>query len=105
MTEIHLYGKLRVYAGGENSAIDNVIRIKPGLDDTIGSLLSRAGIPAGEIFHIFFNFKLLATRNTMAGCLGYQQAREDPHNWDLNIAVSDGDRLGIFGRDMSALVV
>ena len=41
----------------------------------------------------------------MARWMGYQQVRKDPFNWDLNVAVKPSDRIGLFGRDMAALVV
>jgi hypothetical protein len=41
----------------------------------------------------------------MANWLGYQQVRESPFDWDLKVPVKDGDRIGLFGEDMAALVV
>jgi hypothetical protein len=48
---------------------------------------------------------LLAARSGMASMVGYQQVRENPYNWDLNVIVNPLDRIGLFGRDMAALVV
>jgi hypothetical protein len=31
--------------------------------------------------------------------------RSNPFDWDLDIPVKAGDRIGLFGRDMSALVI
>jgi hypothetical protein len=31
------------------------------------------------------------------------QSEPDPSDWDLQVAVGDGDRLGLFGRDMAIL--
>jgi hypothetical protein len=41
----------------------------------------------------------------MASMVGYRQVRGNPYNWDLNVAVNHSDRIGLFGRDMAALVV
>ncbi|GAF90851.1 unnamed protein product [marine sediment metagenome] len=105
MVEIHLYGKLRLYAGNLDTAKEHVISISPQTDETIESLLARMEISAQDIYSIFLNGKLLATRSGMARWMGYQQIRNNPFDWDLNIAVSSGDRIGLFGRDMAALVI
>jgi hypothetical protein len=41
----------------------------------------------------------------MASMVGYPQVRGNPYNWDLNVALKTADRIGLFGRDMAALVV
>jgi len=105
MVEIHLYGKLRRHAPGSSPSKDSVIIVDPIEDKTIEMLLERVGIGVDEIYHIFLNSKLLATHNTMANWLGYQQVRESPFDWDLKVPVKDGDRIGLFGEDMAALVV
>lgn len=105
MVEIHLYGKLRRYAGNLDTAKEHVISISPQTDETIESLLARMEISAKDIYSIFLNGKLLAARSGMARWMGYQQIRSNPFDWDLNIAVSSGDRIGLFGRDMAALVI
>jgi hypothetical protein len=105
MAEIHLYGKLRRYAQDNQSERGNVIRVSPGFDETLDKLLARLEIPVGEIYSVFFNSKLLATRTAMASWIGYRQVRANPFDWNLNVTVLSGDRIGLFGRDMSALVV
>ena len=105
MAEIHLYGKLRRHAQDIQSHHGNVIRVSPGDDETLQMLLARLEIPVDEIYSIFFNSKLLATRTAMASWIGYRQVRADPFDWNLNVAVLPADRIGLFGRDMSALVV
>ncbi|UCE53075.1 MAG: hypothetical protein JSV31_28105 [Desulfobacterales bacterium] len=105
MVEIHLYGKLRRYAKNTKAAEDYVIKISPQADDTVESLLSRTGITSEDIYSIFLNRKLLAARSGMARWIGYRQVRSNPFNWDLNVAVKSGDRIGLFGRDMAALVI
>jgi hypothetical protein len=103
MIEIHLYGKLRGYAKSLQPAPHGVIMLEPRPDETIASLLAHMGIPREEINHIFFNAKLLATRNKMASFLGYQQVGSSLSDWDLNVRVDKGDRIGLFGTDMAIL--
>lgn len=105
MVEIHLYGRLRRYAQQAGGNPDNIIRLAPKPDETVETLLKRVGIEDDKIFHIFLNGKLLATRNTLAIWLRYQQIRSNPHDWNTNFPVSDGDRIGLFGHDMASLVV
>jgi hypothetical protein len=105
MAEIHLYGRLRRYAQDNQSDRGSVIRVPTGTDETLQMLLARLEIPVAEIYSIFFNSKLLAARSKMASWIGYRQVRTDPFDWNLNVPVQPADRIGIFGRDMSALVV
>ncbi len=103
MIEIHVYGKLRSYARDPRRGRNSVITLAPGRDETIASLLGHVGIPIDEINHIFFNSKLLASRTSTAPYMGYQQSRSNLLDWDLSIPVGDGDRIGLFGRDMPVL--
>jgi hypothetical protein len=102
MVEIHLYGKLRQHRScrpGQDCVV--LADHQPG--ETIASLLASMGIPIDELNHVFFNAKLLSTRNRMAAYFGYPQLRSDLSDWDLSIPVGDGDRLGLFGTDMTML--
>ncbi len=105
MAEIHLYGKLRRYAQNVETGRKTVIRISPVSGETLQMLLSRLEIPVDDIYSIFFNSKLLATRSGMATWIGHRQVRTDPFDWNLEVAVKPADRIGLFGRDMSALVI
>jgi hypothetical protein len=105
MVEIRIFGKLRRYVQDIPTGNDNVIRVAPETGDTLEALLTRLDIPVEEIYSIFVNSKLLAARSGMASMVGYRQVRANPYNWDLNIPVNPGDRIGLFGRDMAALVV
>ena len=102
MADIHLYGKLRRFA---DKNPDNIIRVTPESNETVEMLLNRIGIPLEDIYSIFYNSKLLAARSGMASWIGYQQVRSSPFDWDLSITVQSSDRIGLFGRDMAALVV
>jgi hypothetical protein len=105
MAEIHVYGKLRRCAQDVHGYRNGVIRPEIMPDDTVKSLLTRLGISGDEIYTIFFNHKLLAARSKMAMWIGHQQVGPAPNDWNLDIPVQSGDRIGLFGRDMSALVV
>ena len=102
MVKIRLYGKLRRYAQDNP---DSIIRVSPESNETLEILLNRLGIPLDDIYSIFYNSKLLATRSGMASWIGYQQVRSNPFDWDLSLTLQPSDRIGLFGRDMAALVV
>ena len=103
MVEIHLYGKLRRHAQHCRPAEDCVIMYIDGAGDTLGSVLADTGIPVDEINHIFVNARLYASRNRMAPFYGYRQTGSDLSTWDLSFPVEGGDRIGLFGQDMSIL--
>jgi len=103
MVEIHLYGKLRHHNHSSQSGKGGVIVFEPRSEETIASLLEQVEIPVDEINHIFFNSKLLATRTKMASFMGFRQAGSSLSDWDLDISVDNGDRIGLFGRDMAVL--
>lgn len=105
MVEIHVYGKLRRYVKESEALQGNVMKVAPKSDETLEQLLARVGIPLDEIYNIFFNSKLLATHSPMAHWMRYQQVHANPLEWRLDIAVKAGDRIGLFGRDMAALVI
>lgn len=105
MVEIHLYGKLRRYAPDARADRDCVIWLSPRAGETVQAIVGRMGIPLEELYHVFLNGSLLSTRNSMAPWLQYPQARENVWDWGAAIEVKAGDRLGLFGVDMAALVV
>jgi hypothetical protein len=104
MIEIRLYGKLRDAA--LNASIQKgVIRLQPWPQATVATLLETLGFAGDEIYTIFLNHRLLATRSNLARWMGYQMACPDPLDWNLQVPVKAGDRIGLFGRDMAALIV
>ncbi len=105
MIEIHLYGKLRKRYGNGNHLEGNILKLAPEPGETMASVFKRTGISIQDVYSLFLNARLHATRSNMVRWLGYQQTEGDPLSWDLNIRVSSGDRIGVFGRDMAALVV
>ena len=105
MIKIHLYGKLRRYASNDSPSGNSVIELEAIESETLQMLLERVGISVGELYTIFINSKLLTSRTKIAPYLGYQQVcDENCQGWDLTVLISDGDRLGLFGPDMPALV-
>ena len=105
MVDIRIFGKLRRFVKEPEAGQDNLMRIAPEPEETLEKLLARIGIPLDEIYTIFLNSRLLATRSLMAYRMGYQQVHENPLDWNLEVALKAGDRIGLFGRDMAALVV
>ena len=103
--DIRLYGKLRHFVKEPETGHDNLMRISPQPGETLVQLLARLEIPLEDIYTIFLNSKLLASRSLMAYRMGFQQVNEDPLDWNLEIVVETGDRIGLFGRDMAALVI
>lgn len=103
MVEIHLYGRLRRYAENGRPTRNVVVVFEPGARETLNSLLARAGIPVEEINHIFFNGNLLVSRTKAASYMGFAQAGSELSDWDLNVPVDNGDRIGLFGSDMAVL--
>ncbi len=107
MVEIRLYGKLRRFGPDPRGDRETVVHLELRPGETVGGALARLGIPPEEIAHIFLNGALLTTCNSMAPWLRYQRVREDVPTCAPNLdhPLRDGDRLGLFGRDMAMLVV
>jgi hypothetical protein len=103
--EVHVYGALARRLSERSARHERVIHIEPCPDETLGSLLMRLDIRIEELATVFLNGSLVATRNAMAPWLRYPQARDDVWDWDADVALSPGDRVGLFGDDMALLVV
>lgn len=105
MIEIRIYGKLRQQSTIREIWETGISHMAPDPNETLASLLVRTGITADQAHTIFLNAKLLAARSNMARWLRYQEATDNPLDWNLDIGLKSGDRVGVFGRDMAALVV
>lgn len=101
MVEVHLYGELRRHAPDSRASDESVVRLEPQPEETVRTAMERVGVSPGEVYHIFLNGAILSTQNSMAPWLKYQQAQGE--GWDTRL--HDGDRLGLFARDMALLVV
>ncbi len=105
MIEVYVYGRLRQRLGARCGGVDCVIHVAPEADETLASLLAKLGVAGADLAHVFLNGNLVQTQNTMAPWLGYRQARADVWGGSLEVAIAPGDRVGLFGEDMAALVV
>lgn len=106
MVSIHLYGKLRRFAPDKSAAGNSILQVTTRENETLISLLERVGIEPDELHTIFLNSKLLTTRVRIAPYLGYQQVNEENClEWELTVVIKDGDRLGLFGADVSGLII
>ena len=104
MIKLNLYGKLRRFAPAPGTIGVSSLEIPLQTNDTVASILAQLGIGPGQIYTVFVNSRLLATRNKMATIVEMSQVDPDPHAWDLNLPLHTGDRLGVFGKDMAILV-
>ncbi len=106
MLEVRLYGNLRRYATDPTPTRDTVVRLPTSGGETVGSVLAQIGIAADEVGNIFVNGRLLP-RSGYPILLGYPLAAERPLSSEryLDTAVGKDDRLGIFPRNMSSVVV
>jgi hypothetical protein len=105
MIEIRLYGKLRQQSSINEIRETGILHLTPESGETLNSLLGRIRINTEDAHSIFLNAKLLAARSNMARWLRYQETTNNPLDWNLDVPLNSGDRVGIFGRDMAALVV
>ncbi len=76
--EVHLYGRLR-RGGDEENGTRLTVTVEEGA--TIGDVLKRLGLSTEEVSHLFLNFQYSGLGRT----------------------VKEGDRLGVFPREMSLI--
>jgi hypothetical protein len=105
MIEIRLYGKLRRQSAIKELRKTGILHLSPDSGETLNSLLGRIGINVDDVHSIFLNAKLMAARSNMARWLRYQGGGGNPLDWKIDVPLNSGDRVGVFGRDMAALVV
>jgi hypothetical protein len=83
--EVRLYGRLRRYAGGEDPREETLVRLPLVEGETLEGALGRVGIDARqEVSHLFVNGSLCR---------------------DWSRTPREGDRLGVFPKDMGLLYV
>jgi hypothetical protein len=106
LIEVRLFGDLWRYAGDPNVKAGTAIYLPEGESQTIGHVLSILGIRPDEIGNIFINGRLLP-RSVYPITLGYALAADRPLVLEeyLQSPVEVGDRIGIFSRKMSSVVV
>jgi hypothetical protein len=104
--EIHLFGHLREYATDPLPGPGTVVRIANSENRTVGQMLSELGIEPAKVGNLFLNGRLLP-RSTYPMLLGYPLAASETLTVEeyLDTRIKEGDRVGIFPRDMSSVVV
>jgi len=107
MIEVYLYGQLRLHAADPRPDRESVVRLELQRGETVMTALERVGILTSDVCHVFLNGALISTHNSMAPWLEYPQAASGRlgAGSGLEMALQDGDRLGLFARDMMMLVV
>lgn len=85
MIEVRLYGVLRRYAENKEVTGDSIVYVPVEEGDTVQDVLRRIGINPQEVSNIFINGTYSRTA--------------------LGSEVKDGDRLGVFPKNMGLLYV
>lgn len=106
MIEVRLFGELRRYASQSRSGPETVIHLPANGSETVGQIFAQLGIDPAEVGNLFLNGRLLP-RSTYPVLLGYPLAADRPlsPNDYLKTSVHADDRVGIFPRNMAAVVV
>ncbi|MGQ9598261.1 MAG: MoaD/ThiS family protein [Anaerolineae bacterium] len=106
MIEVRLFGHLRQRVAGSTPSTDTVVYLPAIGGETIGQVLAQIGVDPAEVGNVFVNGRLLP-RSVYPMTLGYLLAAQGPLALEEYLAtpVRSGDRLGIFPRTMSAVVV
>ncbi len=106
MIEVRLFGHLRRYVPGSTPVSDTVLYLPVDSARTVGQVFTQVGIEPTEVGNVFINGRLLP-RSLYPITLGYPLAAEGPLTPEkyLDAPVRPGDRVGIFPRNMSAVVV
>jgi molybdopterin converting factor small subunit len=96
MIEVRLFGTLRQYAAESKAAHETVIHLPANGGETVGQVLAQVGIDLAQVGNMFLNGRLLPRSKypILLSPDGY-----------LSTGVQAGDRLGIFPRNMGAVVV
>ena len=106
MVEVRLFGDLWRYAGDPTVKAGTAVFLPGAEARTVGHVLRTLGIDFDEIGNVFINGRLLP-RSVYPMTLGYALAADRPLIMEeyLQSPVEAGDRIGIFPRKMSAVVV
>ena len=105
MIEVRLYGEFRQY-NTSNQPSGTAIYLPANTGETVGQILAFFGIAPESVGNVFLNGRLMP-RSAYPIALGYQLTSQVPLTPDAlwNTRVRSGDRLGLFPRAMSAVVV
>jgi len=105
MIEVHFYGQLRRLAEDPRPNAVSLRRLPVEKAPTVAALLEHLGIAPAELGHVFLNRRLLFTCSSMALWLQYPEVRVPAGRAPLETPLGAGDRVALFGQDMSLLVV
>ena len=105
MIEVRLFGELR-HHDIRNQPSGTAISLPAGTGKTLGEILAHFGIEPEAVSNVFLNGRLVP-RSVYPITLGYPLTSQVPLGDDAfwNTVVRSGDRLGLFPRTMSAVVV
>ena len=105
MIEVRLFGEFRHY-NASNQPSGTAIYLPANTGETVGQILAHFGITPESVGNVFLNGRLMP-RSVYPITLGYQLTSQVPLAPDAlwNACVRSGDRLGLFPRAMSAVVV
>jgi hypothetical protein len=106
LIEVRLYGELRRYASPAVRGRGTVMYLPAKGSETVGQVLAQLRIDLAQVGNMFLNGRILP-RSSYPVLLGYPVAADGPLSADdcLKTFVQPGDRLGIFPRNMAAVVV
>jgi hypothetical protein len=104
--ELCLFGHLRRYVAEPPARSGVAIQLPIVGQETVGQILDDLGIEPTEVGNLFINGRLLP-RSIYPITLGYPLAALAPLSPEgyLDSPIRPGDRLGIFPRNMSSVVV
>jgi hypothetical protein len=105
LIEVRLFGEFRQYNGSKQLS-GTATYLPASTGETVGQILAHFGIEPESVGNVFLNGRLVP-RSVYPITLGYpltSQAPLAPETY-WNTPVRSGDRLGLFPRTMSAVVV
>ena len=105
MIEVRLFGEFR-YHDTRNQPSGTAIDLPADTEKTLGEILAHFGIEPEAVGNVFLN-GCLVPRSIYPITLGYPLTSQVPVGPDAfwKTVVQSGDRLGLFPRTMSAVVV
>ena len=105
LIEIRLFGDFQQYYASKQPA-GTAVYLPANTGETVGQILAHFGIAPESVGNVFLNGRLMP-RSVYPITLGYQLTSQVPLSADdyWSTGVRTGDRLGLFPRTMSSVVV
>jgi len=105
LIEVRLFGELRHHDASKQPS-GTALYLPAGTGETVGQIIAHFGIEPEAVSNVFLNGRLMP-RSIYPITLGYPLTSEVPLAPDAlwNTGVRSGDRLGLFPRTMSLVVV